>query len=138
MPYLPSNTKCTELNCKNKRTKLNTYCLEHGGIEYSKNKQVNNVYQSAVWRSIRIRQLSKQPLCQACLLDNRVESAQHIDHVFPWKQIGDHAFINNLFQSLCAEHHSHKTHLEQRGIFMHYSDSKAEELSKHDYNAKIL
>lgn len=81
------------------------------------------MYQSAFWRQKRQTQLSIQPLCQACLSEGRIGSAIHVDHVFAWKAIGKQAFTNNLFQSLCPEHHSHKTALEQQGIYRHYSDS---------------
>lgn len=80
------------------------------------------MYDSAQWQRTRQRVLSSQPLCQACLLEGRVSPAEEIDHVFPWRQIGLDAFYVNLFQSLCHEHHSAKTQLEQRGVFRHYID----------------
>lgn len=125
MPSLPTYTKCASLGCKNTKSKLNSYCIEHGGKEWidtEDRKQFTSMYQSAFWRQKRQTQLSIQPLCQACLSEGRIGSAQHIDHVFAWKAIGKEAFTNNLFQSLCAEHHSHKTALEQQGIYRHYSD----------------
>jgi hypothetical protein len=126
MPSVPTYTKCASLGCKNTRSKLNSYCTQHGGKEWidtEDRKQFNSMYQSAFWKQKRKTQLSIQPLCQACLVEGRVGIAQHIDHVFAWKAIGKQAFTNNLFQSLCAEHHSHKTALEQQGIYRHYSDS---------------
>ena len=136
MPYLPTSKTCSELNCKNNRSKLNSFCTKHGGLNFTVNK-LNSEYHTRAWKSIRQRQLSIQPLCQACLLDNKVETAQHIDHVFPWKQIGPHAFLHNIYQSLCLEHHSHKTQLEQQGKYIHYTKEKALELTQADYGAQM-
>ena len=125
MPTLPTYTKCASLGCKNTKSKLNSFCTDHGGKEWidtEDRKQFNSMYQSAFWRQKRQTQLSIQPLCQACLSEGRIGSAIHIDHVFAWKVLGKQAFTHNLFQSLCAEHHSHKTALEQQGIYRHYSD----------------
>jgi hypothetical protein len=77
--------------------------------------------------------LSKQPLCQACMLLGRIVGAVHVDHVIAWKPIGPHAFINSRFQSLCGPCHSVKTGLEQRGIFRHYKPGGAVDYSLEDW-----
>ena len=137
MPTYPTNTKCAMLGCKEPRTKLNTFCLAHGGMEYMP-AQKDSVYQSAAWKTIRKTQLSIQPLCQACLSRGRIESAAHVDHVFPWQQIGQHAFLNNIFQSLCHADHSHKTAIEQRGIYTHYTANGEKTYTKDDYGYMML
>jgi len=78
------------------------------------------MYQTKHWKQLRASQLSRQPLCQSCLSRGIVNSAKHIDHVFPWSWIGKDAFYRNLFQSLCHECHSHKTSMEQDGVFIYY------------------
>ena len=75
---------------------------------------------SKQWKVFRQIQLSKHPICAGCKSNNIITPAQHVDHVFPWMQIGEHAFIHNIYQSLCQSCHSSKTQLEQRGIFKHY------------------
>lgn len=123
MPTIPNNTKCAQLGCKNTRSKLNTFCLEHGGldsIQTDERKAFTSMYQTAYWRGAREAQLSKQPLCQSCLLSGKVTQASHIDHLFAWNRIGKTAFYNNILQSLCNNCHSDKTALEQRGIYRHY------------------
>lgn len=129
MPTVPSYTRCAELGCNNPRSKRNRFCHEHGGRDVwdsSKNKTVdrrafNAMYDTKHWKQLRIAQLSRQPLCQACLIRGIVTEAKHVDHLFPWAQIGQEAFKRNLFQSLCHECHTSKTHLEQRGICRHYN-----------------
>ena len=132
MPTYPSNAKCSTLSCNNIRSKLNSFCAEHGGKNYT-HKETDSVYQTPAWRTLRQRQLSIQPLCQSCLTRGRVDAAKHVDHVFPWKQIGKHAFLNNVFQSLCPPCHSHKTAQEQKGIYEHYTQDGVKEYTEHDY-----
>lgn len=129
MPTIPKFTKCLDLGCKNERSKFNAYCMDHGGRDTfdhrrwndsAKRKQGIDKYQSKQWRTLRQIQLSKHPLCAGCLNEGRIVPAMHIDHLFPWSQIGEQAFYHNVFQSLCHSHHSIKTALEQRGIYRHY------------------
>ena len=129
MPTIPTYTKCSVLGCKNTKSQCNSYCIEHGGkdkYEYNRNKadptyqQKQKKYNSPQWQTLRRIQLSAQPLCASCLSEGIVTQAEHIDHVFPWNQIGEHAFYHNLFQSLCQPCHSSKTYLEQKGTFRKY------------------
>lgn len=139
MPTAPTNTKCASLGCKTQRSRFSTFCLEHGGRDTYKGKfsqerkERNSMYDQAIWKRLRIAQLSRQPMCQACLLDGRIESANHVDHLFAWASVGKDSFYRNIFQSLCAEHHSHKTHLEQTGIYRHYDQDKAKDYALSDY-----
>ena len=134
MPTYPHNAKCSELGCKEPRSRLNSFCLKHGGKDNLQTRDTDSIYQTPAWRVVRQRQLSIQPLCQACLSRGKVEAAQHVDHVFPWKHIGKHAFLNNIFQSLCQADHSHKTGLEKQGRFIHYTPEGEREYTSNDYN----
>ena len=137
MPYAPFNDKCGHLGCKEPRSKLNSFCMAHGGKQYII-KESDSRYKTPAWQSIRKRQLSIQPLCQACLSQGKIEAAKHVDHVFPWKQIGDHAFMHNIFQSLCPECHSYKTGQEKHGNFLMWSAKGVETLTEHDYRSKTV
>jgi hypothetical protein len=53
--------------------------------------------------------------------------------VFAWKHIGKHAFLNNIFQSLCQPDHSHKTALEKQGVYTHYTADGERAYTKNDY-----
>ena len=128
MPSIPSYNKCSELGCNNPKTLFNSFCLDHGGRDkpkyYYNNSEQNKLkkkqYNASRWARLRQRQLSTQPLCQACLQSGHLRTATDVDHVFPWNAIGKEAFMLNLFQSLCHACHSVKTHLEQQGICRHY------------------
>jgi len=137
MPTYPRNTKCSELGCNEPRSRMNSFCLKHGGRDNLPARATDSVYQTPAWRSIRQRQLSIQPLCQACLSRGTIEQAQHVDHVFAWKHIGNHAFLNNVFQSLCHADHSHKTALERQGTYTHYTLEGVRTYTK-DHYAYVL
>jgi 5-methylcytosine-specific restriction protein A len=138
MPTVPSSTKCSHLGCKNKRSRYNSSCLEHGGIDVlavtRERKDHNAMYQSVTWKRLRQSQLSTHPLCASCLTKGRATQAQHVDHVFPWSQYGEYAFTANLFQSLCPSCHSEKTYWETKGIYKHYGHT---EYKHQDYSRVI-
>jgi len=127
MPTAPHNTKCASLGCKQQRSRLSTYCLDHGGRDTyvgkitHERKEINAMYDQPFWKKFRKAQLSRQPLCQACLCQGHISPANQIDHLFAWRALNKEAFYNNIFQSLCVEHHSHKTGLEHKGIYRHYN-----------------
>lgn len=131
MPTIP-RAQCDEYQCKAPSVKGSRYCEAHtpNKAPTIERQAFNAQYKTAAWQSIRARQLSKNPLCAACLIDGRITQANHVDHVFPWAAIGGQAFTRNLFQSLCSECHGIKSGLEKRGIFRHYT------AQAHDYTAQ--
>ena len=68
MPTAPLNTKCRELGCKNEKTSRSTFCNDHGGGVTEKGKENSKLYATAFWKKQRVIQLSKNPLCSACLI----------------------------------------------------------------------
>ena len=66
-----------------------------------------------------------------------MEAAKHVDHVFPWRQIGKQAFLRNIFQSLCHECHSYKSGQEKRGVFEHYTTEGVETRTVDDYALRV-
>lgn len=134
MPRLPS-PKCDSLGCKQNSVAHSRFCADHAP-DY-KRHQTDDLYNSAAWSSLRKAQISKQPLCQSCLLEGRVTSAQHVDHVFPWRTIGKQAFRTNILQSLCGPCHSRKTGLEQKGTFRHYRPEGARDYQVSDWRTIV-
>lgn len=121
MPTVPTTRKCSHLGCKNERSRLNSYCLEHGGLQNMEARATDSMYQTKAWKAVRAAQLSRQPLCQGCLLRGVVSPAHHVDHLFPWRTIGAAAFTQNIMQSLCKECHSYKTGQEKHGRILQYT-----------------
>lgn len=138
MPSIPK-TQCAEYQCKEPSIRGSVYCEAHAPTTKTTDdrKAFSAHYKTAAWLSLRNRQLSTQPLCQACLLDGQVTAANHIDHVFPWRLIGEQAFKRNLFQSLCETHHGVKSGLEKRGIFRYYLDP-VKDFTTEDYAYTML
>lgn len=139
MPTLPSNTQCSMLGCKNNKARFSSLCVEHGGRDKQKYGGVrlsNAVYNTAQWERVRQAQLSAHPLCAGCLSVGVITAANHVDHVFPWKQIGKEAFYINIFQSLCHSCHSNKTALERKGLFRAFGSPNKDYLM-HEYRQAI-
>lgn len=132
MPTVPTNFKCRELQCTNPKTNRSAFCSIHGGAQTEKGKANQKLYSQAAWKSIRARQLSRDPLCARCLHDGRVTSGAHVDHVFPHRR--DAAkFKVNLFQTLCAACHTLKTQDENEGRYLHYTRTGVVEYTDGDY-----
>ena len=128
MPTVLTNPKCSTLGCVNTKAKYSTLCVEHGGRDVFDYKRYNNgkrkqstaKYNTSQWHTLRQIQLSQYPLCASCSTIGIVTAAKHVDHIFPWAQIGEQAFTHNLYQSLCGGCHSVKTQLEQSGVYRRY------------------
>ena len=144
MPTLPTNGKCASLGCKNSRARFSTFCLEHGGRDTQRTyrsaekDKAHAFYLTAQWKRHRARQLSLQPICESCIKRVVVTGATEVDHVFPWRQIGDQAFYRNLFQSLCHDCHSHKTQQEKKGKVHWYGGGEATVYGVNDYHLLML
>ena len=141
MPTLPKYSLCGELGCKNIRSRLNSFCLVHGGVDImektDERKNAVSMYQLPVWRKMRTAHLSTHPLCAACLLQGKIASAEHVDHLFRWQHIGKPAFYRNVLQSLCLAHHSYKTGWENKGIYIHYTHDHEVRYRLKDYEMVI-
>ena len=138
MPSTPPS-QCSMYRCKEPSTRGSAFCVEHSTPKTTTQdrQSFNAHYKTAAWAKQRAIQLSIQPLCQACLLNNQITQAEHIDHLFKWSALGEYAFKYNIFQSLCESHHSFKSSLELKGIFRHYTVNKEIDYSLSDYHAVI-
>lgn len=132
LPTAPLNKECRELGCHSPKTNRSTFCVKHGGGITEKGKANSKLYGQAYWRKQREAQLSKDPLCAACLLDGKVVQAEHIDHVFPHRQDATRFRLNH-FQSLCQYHHVIKTQFEGRGVYIWYAKHGAVSYTEGDY-----
>ena len=124
MPTMP-RAQCATYHCKAPARPGSVHCVEHAPparVNHAK-RETDREYKTATWATIRARELTRQPLCQSCMLAGRVSAGAHVDHVAPWKRLGGWAFTVGPFQTLCAPCHSVKTGLETRGIFRHYAET---------------
>ena len=109
------------------------YCQDHGARRSESYEKNAKLYNSAAWRKKRIAMRSKYPICSACMVEGRVTQTEHIDHVIPHRRIPDR-FLSNLFQGLCAPHHTIKTNLEAQGVYRHYTENGVEDYTEGDYS----
>jgi len=96
------------------------------------------MYAKIGWDAIRNLVLSKTPLCSSCQCNGHVNMASHVDHLFAWSAIGEHAFMRNVFQPLCSECHGIKSALEKKGIFRYYVQPKPIDYQLHDYQKVLI
>lgn len=138
MPSMPK-TQCSQYHCHQPAQAGSSLCEQHAPAKATKEQRrlSNAEYKKAAWQRIRAAQLSKEPLCAACMHEGKVAAAEHVDHLFAWNQINAAAFKLNVFQSLCHTHHSIKTALEQKGTFRHYSINAINDYSLSDYQRVI-
>ena len=71
------------------------------------------VYNTADWKSLRMQVIQEQPLCEVCLAEGRMVSAEEVDHIVPISVDPDKAFDRANLWGLCKSHHAKKTRLEQ-------------------------
>ena len=69
---------------------------------------------NAAWQRRRKEQLAKEPCCEKCLKEGRVELATVADHIVAHK--GDPVLFAGPLQSLCKRHHDEKTVREDGGF----------------------
>lgn len=81
-------------------------------------------YYQKRWRTIRLGQLSRQPLCERCKTFDIVTAAKHVDHVTPHKGSAKLFFDAGNLQSLCHNCHSFKTREEEKGNYQDFRNHK--------------
>ncbi len=120
MPTIP-RPRCSVMRCTQVSIAHSSMCADHAPVpKQAPSREGLRQYKTSAWSSIRQAQLSRQPLCQGCKDRGLIRAASVVDHVWPWRSIGQHAFRANRFQSCCHECHSVKTGLEQRGVIREY------------------
>lgn len=103
---------CNHPRCNKRIPFRDQYCDQHKRKAVVKknwkSREWQYLYQSKRWKTRRLNQLNKQPLCEACLAHGRVSIATVADHIEDHK--GDvYKFFYGKLQSLCKPCHSRKT-----------------------------
>ncbi|MBR4401038.1 MAG: HNH endonuclease [Synergistes sp.] len=100
------------------------YCAAHKHYESARQAESNreydskrperhHFYHSHEWQKMRRRFLAQHPLCEMCLLDNRISAAVIVDHIVEISDGGSPVDPANL-QALCVYHHNQKTAAERK------------------------
>jgi hypothetical protein len=99
------------------------WCLAHGGGKGETALLTAALYKKAQWQKRRAIELSKQPLCVACLAKGKVTAGDSVDHIFPHRRDAQR-FIKNRYQVLCRACHTAKTVLEKQGKYVDFVNNK--------------
>lgn len=110
--------RCRQSGCGKSTIHRHGYCDEHAKLgrsnwykrEQLKGNRHKRGYGSA-WEKLRKIILERdQHLCQDCLKVGVVTNGTHVDHIKSKYQGGTDEYCN--LQTLCADHHKHKTATE--------------------------
>ena len=109
MPYKPKRP-CSYPGCG--RLTDGRYCDEHKLIaesqynQYLRDPDTNKRYGRA-WKKIRAHYIQAHPLCEQCVIENRLTPAEEVHHILSLAKGGTHD-ENNLM-ALCKSCHSRIT-----------------------------
>jgi 5-methylcytosine-specific restriction protein A len=96
---LTDKSRCERHNFSESRR----YYDKHNRPEYRK------LYNTSLWKRLRIMVLKEQPLCKACKKQGRFIPATDVDHIKDHKGDASLFFDYDNLQALCHECHSRKT-----------------------------
>ena len=97
---------CAVYPCPNYAEPNSNYCAEHQPIKAVKVR--DQFYGTGRWRRFRDWYIGKQPLCEQCLAEGRIEPAVIVDHIIELKDGGAPLSEDNAM-SLCRRCHQKKT-----------------------------
>ena len=109
MPYKPKRP-CSYPGCG--RLTDGRYCDEHKQVaehqynRYLRDPDTNKRYGRA-WKKIRAHYIQAHPLCEQCVIDNRLTPAEEVHHILPLANGGTHDDDNLM--ALCKSCHSRIT-----------------------------
>ena len=100
-----------EYKKKNKNNGRNTAYYKKRSSDATEN-DLNKFYGRSNWKKLRSAYIAKSPLCEHCMLLDRVTPASMVDHIVERRDGGSDYDMDNL-QSLCHRCHARKTKAER-------------------------
>lgn len=91
------------------------YCSDHrtnankNYDRYQRNQATAAIYKSKHWQSTRKKYYEAHPLCEDCLLEERLTPADEVHHIIPLSAGGEPYDFSNL-RSLCRSCHLKEHH----------------------------
>lgn len=79
------------------------------------------VYNTSLWRKMRLAKLKDQPLCEVCLIEGKIRLAEHVHHIRSFMQAEDQierdrlAYDSENLASVCQECHNRIHNGDLRG-----------------------
>lgn len=112
MPRKPKRP-CSYVGCPNLCG--GQYCEEHRQSEthkydrYGRNQASVKIYKGKRWQTIRKKYYEEHPLCENCLLEDKITPAEEVHHIVPLSAGGEPYAFSNL-RSLCRSCHLKEHH----------------------------
>ncbi|MCI9607765.1 MAG: HNH endonuclease [Muribaculaceae bacterium] len=84
-----------------------------------RNIDASKIYNSSLWRNLRLAHITAHPLCENCYKEGRITAAQEVHHVKPIltgqniEEMQELAYNPDNLLGLCQECH-HKIHQQLR------------------------
>lgn len=106
---MPSQSlhECTYPGC-HQLVRGSARCAKHSAKTVERDPVVKKLYNSAQWKSIRVRQLAEHPWCAHCLVKGLHVPATEVHHLERHKG-NPVLFYAGPFESLCKPCHSAET-----------------------------
>lgn len=112
---------CSKMGCRN--ITADRYCDQHALLadqqrkerhrhydRYQRDQQAAKFYNSIEWKRVRQQALIKDHgLCQDCLEEQRITTADVVDHIKPLRLFWHLRLTLSNLRSLCHMHHNRKT-----------------------------
>lgn len=86
--------------------------------KYGQQADIQKIYNTSIWKKLRQGYISQHPLCESCLLENKITPAYDVHHIREISngrtilEMQDIAYDSNNLMSLCRECHR-KIHSER-------------------------
>lgn len=120
------NRPCSKVGCRNLTT--DRYCAEHAHLaeqhrrdrhryydKYQRDQEAARFYNSKEWERAREQALIRDHgLCQDCLAEKQIKTADVVDHIKPIKHFWHLRVTLSNLRSLCNRHHAIKTAEDKR------------------------
>lgn len=88
------------------------------------------VYNTALWKKMRLAHLMEHPLCEICLLEGKTTLGEHVHHIHSFMDANDRnerdklAFDSNNLMTVCVNCHERLHNGELKGCVTKYEIEK--------------
>lgn len=80
-------------------------------IQSDKQQKRRKIYNSQLWKEIRVAYMISNPLCEICEMEGKTRLAEHCHHLISFLDVPDELMLNYAYDSnnlcsVCAECHN--------------------------------
>lgn len=105
--------RCNKVGCKTLISYAESYCDKHKNdtakrydkMRYKTRVDYMKFYNTKDWKQARLQQLTRQPLCEMCLLNGITTQATVVHHIKDTKTNWDDRLTESNLESICKPCH---------------------------------